>query len=397
VSLLRRLLNARKRKTPRPGDFRGYTTGYRLRSIIFRVRDRLKKTRRTLRRGLQSRTLARHYARFETSVARRDWDAARREALAIADVAEQRRDAGLMEEMGIALMRLGAYERSGRLRLESRRIGRGPLPSEWDGGDIAGRTLLVNLVESDSQGLASTILFARLLTQVRARSTIAVVEERLLPLMRRSFPAIDVRTDAAVAADVVAGFEHLSAYFARDEKALAASFVPLRADPALMAKFRARYRADGRPAVGISWGSTAFAKEVPGLADWRRLLGGLDANFVSLQYGKVDAAIAELQAGLARPIIHDASVDQLADMDRFAAQVASLDAVISISNTGAHLAGALGVPSVIILDDNFRRVWPVTGDKTPWYPSVRLVAKKGRGWPAAMDEVRERVRALLGR
>ena len=242
MSPLRRLLHALKRKAPHPGDFRGYTVGYRLGSIAFRVRDRFKKARRRLRRSLQSRTLARHYAELESHVTRRDWPAARSEALALADFAEARRDARVMEEMGIALLRLGVYGRSGSLRLASRKIARGPRPNEWDGSDIADRTLFVNLVESESQGLASTLLFARLLVQVRARRVIALVEPRLLPLVRRSFPAVDVRAAGdPVEADVVAGFEHLSAFFARDEKTIAQTFAPLRADPALVAQFRARY------------------------------------------------------------------------------------------------------------------------------------------------------------
>jgi len=125
------------------------------------------------------------------------------------------------------------------------------------------------------------------------------------------------------------------------------------------------------------------------------LLASVDAKFVSLQYGKVAGELARLAAGSQKTIINDASVDQLANMDRFAAQIASLDAVVTISNTGAHLTGALGVPMIVIIDDNFRRIWPVGTDRTPYYPAATIVAKNGRGWEAVIKEAAKRLGETL--
>ncbi|TIU43380.1 MAG: hypothetical protein E5W17_02340 [Mesorhizobium sp.] len=68
---------------------------------------------------------------------------------------------------------------------------------------------------------------------------------------------------------------------------------------------------------------------------------------------------------------------------------------MTISNTGAHLAGALGVPSVFILGDGFKRSWPVEGDRTPYYPSAVLVSKRERPWSAAMAEADNCMERLL--
>ena len=76
-------------------------------------------------------------------------------------------------------------------------------------------------------------------------------------------------------------------------------------------------------------------------------------------------------------------------MDRFAAQLASLNGIITISNTAAHLAGALGVPTVVLIDDKFHTPWPVTGDKTPWYPNVRIVHRKQRPWSTVLQEANQ--------
>jgi ADP-heptose:LPS heptosyltransferase len=85
------------------------------------------------------------------------------------------------------------------------------------------------------------------------------------------------------------------------------------------------------------------------------------------------------------PIVVDASVDQLLDMDRFAAQVASLDTVVTISCTAAHLAGALGVPTILLLEEYEAQPWPYAGERSPWYPRLRILRREGReAWADVM-------------
>ncbi|TIM74846.1 MAG: hypothetical protein E5Y60_10790 [Mesorhizobium sp.] len=69
---------------------------------------------------------------------------------------------------------------------------------------------------------------------------------------------------------------------------------------------------------------------------------------------------------------------------------------MTISNTGANLAGALGVPTVVLLDDGFRLSWPAFGETVATYPSVRLVRKGGRAWASAMREAGGRVAQIIG-
>src|SRR5262249_9779325 len=230
-----------------------------------------------------------------------------------------------------------------------------------------------------------------------ARHCIALVQPRLVPLLRRSFPELDVRVadpatkaGAYAQADKIAGLEHLNAYLATSEEAIRRLFRPLKPDPATVQELSIRYNRDAEILIGISWGSSAYAKDSPPIAEWSGLLKGIEAKFVSLQYGDVAKDIEELAANSGRSIIDDRSVDQLADLDRFAAQMASLDAVVTISNTGAHLAGALGGFVVVIVDDSFRRNWPVGSDFTPHYPGAVLIGKRGRPWETVMREVTHR-------
>ena len=94
---------------------------------------------------------------------------------------------------------------------------------------------------------------------------------------------------------------------------------------------------------------------------------GADAAFVSLQKGPKpeDAAILE-QAGIIDLTPH------LTDFAETAAWVNRLDLVITVDTSVAHLAGALGRPTWILLPYLPDWRWLLDRDDNPWYPTARL-------------------------
>jgi hypothetical protein len=71
-----------------------------------------------------------------------------------------------------------------------------------------------------------------------------------------------------------------------------------------------------------------------------------------------------------------------------AAAIASLDLVITVDTSIAHLAGAMGVPTWLLLsfDPDWR--WSLHGDTTIWYPSVKIFRQpRFRDWASVIDEV----------
>lgn len=402
--ILEQFVAASKGRMFSPTSYRGSTFSYRCASVVFVLRDRLRTFQRRLRQWIRSPATSYRMTQYFRHMKRGEWNDALRKAVEIADIAERERNARLMREMSVSLMLLGEYQRSSQLQLASRRASGNNDAKEWMGDDIPGQTLLINLAENPSQGMGGSIRAGRLLGEAarHAARCIVLVQPRLVPLFKRTFPDIDVRPAgvnskaAYEEADKIAYFDHLPAYLAPDEQQIVSTFLALRPDPKDVEEFSARYRQSGpRPLVGISWGSTAYAKDIPDIADWPPLLRAVDATFVSLQYGKVDADLAILRKTSGRTVIADASVDQIVDMDRFAAQISALDAVVSISNTGAHLTGALGIPMIVINGDNLRRAWPVTTDRIPWYPNTLIVGKRNRPWHLVMSEVRDRLSDML--
>jgi tetratricopeptide (TPR) repeat protein len=79
-----------------------------------------------------------------------------------------------------------------------------------------------------------------------------------------------------------------------------------------------------------------------------------------------------------------------------AAIIDQLDLVISVDTSVAHLAGAMGKPCWTLLpahDVDWR--WGLTGDRSPWYPSMRLYRQAADSWDATVSVVAADAAGLL--
>ena len=196
-------------------------------------------------------------------------------------------------------------------------------------------------------------------------------------------------------ADVAAHYEMIALRYAKTADEMRRSFVPLRADPTLVDALRQRYRLKAHgPLLGISWWSSNERKVLPDLKSWAPLLGWSSATFVSLQYGDIASDLEMLQELAGGRVIHDTEINQLVDLDGFAAQIAALDAVVSISNTTIDMAGMLDAPTVHIRDDKSSQIWPLSGP-SPWYPDMIFLYKQQRPWSDVFAEARIRLEQMM--
>ncbi|MBM3727393.1 MAG: hypothetical protein FJW40_18470 [Acidobacteria bacterium] len=369
------------------------------------LRDGVRSPRRVFREMLglphyPTAALERHFRVLLEMAERGDLTAATQYACTVAEEALQRGDAQTLSLMSRPLERLEAYGPQARYFRASRQLSR-PVAKDWDGSALLDGTLVVDY-KYRTVGLP--LRHARLLAPAaaRAKRCVALAERRLVPLYQRTFPDVELRAveddHAALfaAADAITTYTDLLAFFAPDAATIAASFLPLRADPLVRQELRRRYESRGTgPFIGLSWGSSNRAKDAPSFSHWSPLLQATPGTFVTLQYGDIERAMHKLGRWVPGRLLRDESVDQMRDMDRFASQVASLDAVISTSNTIAHLAGALGVPSVVVLNDNLYQVWPFRGATIAWNPRTVLIHKHGRAWPVVLQEAQVQLRRVL--
>jgi tetratricopeptide (TPR) repeat protein len=287
-----------------------------------------------------------------------------------------------------------------------------PLPL-WRGEKLPSGRLLI----WPEQGIGDEIMFAGLMLDVicTGNSCVLDCDPRLKPLFARSFPSVEVVSglDASVpklfgpsrqdpklldpklpdpeleiAAHLPCG--SLPSLFRKSIAAFARKSPYLYADPLARRRFLNRY-ADGRRLVGLAWHTnnraTGRSRSIE-LSAFAPLFARPDIRWISLQYGDHDS-LDEQAAAAGAPVLIDREVDQLSNIDTFAAQVATMDLIVSIDNSTVHLAGALGVPVLLLLPFAPDWRWLQTGKESPWYSTLRLFRQPKPGdWPSVVERVR---------
>ncbi|MEM9139103.1 MAG: hypothetical protein AAGB15_04675 [Pseudomonadota bacterium] len=267
-----------------------------------------------------------------------------------------------------------------------------PPDREWKGEPVEGSRILV-LWE---QGLGDTIHFIRGaidLQRLGARPLLDV-QSPLRPVMAAS-PALGLALSggAKVAPnlwirmlDMVPLISPTAAQIRWPGAYISA---PAIAEPILPLAGRASLR------VGLAWtGSADFPmndiRSVP-LAALAPLRDCARCDFYSLMLLPVADQIAA--EGFQDWITDLSPVAQ--PFDRLAGVISQLDVVVTMCTSIAHLAGAMGKPTFLMLSTMGEWRWGRDSSTTPWYPSMRLFRQPRFGdWDSVVAEVCEALEAL---
>ncbi|HZS63926.1 MAG TPA: tetratricopeptide repeat protein [Xanthobacteraceae bacterium] len=256
----------------------------------------------------------------------------------------------------------------------------------WNGKDIGG-----TLLAWAEQGLGDEILYASMIPDLAGRvGALALeVEPRLVPLFARSFPdaRIIARDDPLPEVAAQIPFASLGQFLRPDSQ----SFPKrergyLAADAERAAALRRRLSPQGEKVVGLSWISknpVLGKAKTATLAAFGPLLRMPHCRYVDLQYGDTAAEREDLQRRTGIHVERLDDIDNTQDIDGLAALIAACDLVVTVSNTTAHLAGALGKATVVFVPFGTARIWYWfhEGDDSPWYPRVRVKRQRqGQTW-----------------
>jgi tetratricopeptide (TPR) repeat protein len=274
----------------------------------------------------------------------------------------------------------------------------------WNGEKLADGKMLLLYGE---QGVGEEIMHASMLSDAAALADntltdniIVECDARLAPLFARSFSNIRFAprhekpvTDPAIAYQVPLG--HLGVLFRTDFESFPKRENYLKADAQKTAAIRAQYErlAEGKKIIGVSWKSKKLRHGDPkstSLEHWNPVFD-TGNFFVDLQYG----ATPDERAGY--PLYLDPAIDQQQSLDDYASQIAALDGVITVSNTAAHVAGALGIKTAVLLPASRGLMphWFDNGEKSPWYSSVTLLRQTKDGvWDDVMPRAASFIKTL---
>jgi len=249
------------------------------------------------------------------------------------------------------------------------------------------------------QGLGDEIMYASCIADAKATCSEVILEcdKRLTGLFTRSFPGVHVygtRNQQGISWPPKHKIEarcpvgQMPEFF-RKSPTDCPGTPYLVADPERRIQWRALLESYGkRPKIGICWsGGSKHNKPRErniGLEGLREYIEKTDATFVSLQYKDPTAEIET--SGL--PVHHWARACETDDYDDTAALVAELDMVVGVHTSVHHLAGALGVPGVILVPSRTIWVYCLPDNSMPWYKSARLFKQRdGEPWTKTVSRL----------
>jgi tetratricopeptide (TPR) repeat protein len=285
----------------------------------------------------------------------------------------------------------GLSEYEWRLRLpELRSPPRRFVAPRWGGEDPAGKTILLH----SEQGFGDAIQFVR-----------------YAPLIAKKGAKVIVQCPEPLA-ELFAGLRGVSAVVAsNDEPPPFDMHLPMMSAPHVMRTDVATIPADV-PYLHADEGRRAR---------WRDLVGrGEDAVRVGIcRAGRAPDALASQRSikakslavlakvpnviwyelALPDPLRRDDPlpselrvVDYTSLLSSFAETAGLLDAldlIITIDSAVAHLSGAMGKPTWLLLPQNPDWRWrQLLGDRSRWYPTIRVFQQQGaQGWPSVLELV----------
>ncbi len=253
---------------------------------------------------------------------------------------------------------------------------------------IAGKTILLHA----EQGLGDTLQFCRYARRVAELGARVILEvpPPLAPLLESlEGVATLLRHGSALPDfDFQCPLLSLPLAFNTTLDSIPVSRGYLSAAPVKVAQWRARLGQKSGARVGLAWsGSTLHKNDHNRSIPLAQILEHLPPGFeyVSLQKDLRDIDRRVLEAN---PNIVNFA-DELIDFSDTAALFTCLDVVISVDTSVAHLGGALGRRTWILLPYHADWRWLTARDDSPWYPSVKLYRQTAVGdWIGVLPRVR---------
>ena len=260
----------------------------------------------------------------------------------------------------------------------------------WDGKKLDGKLLLIG-----DQGYGDVIQFMRYLPWVRSVTDDIVIasSQELAGIVAQADPGIQQfhRWEDIPPIAAYCSLSGLPRLHGTTLETIPQAVPYLKADPALAVAWKARLDARlpaGLKRVGIAWaGRPTHNNDINRTVALNALkdIGDVPGvALVSLQKGPA-AAQANSFAGKAPILNLDAEIKTFEDT---LAIIDGLDLLITVDTSVAHMAGAMGKPTWIMLPvaPDFR--WLLGRTDSPWYPTIRLFRHHApRRWDLLVPEV----------
>lgn len=288
----------------------------------------------------------------------------------------------------------------------------------WEGYDL---TLIHNkhLLLVGEQGIGDEIMMLSalpdLFKHIGPEGKISLsCEERLIPLFKRSFPDLHIITphrtrsieghpmrviiglDKAFTPDLWAPFGNMMSAVRHDIAQFPTSGGHLTPDPEKIKHFKAQLDNLGPGLkVGLCWKSKLMTakrqKYFSPFTAWKPVLQTPDTVWINLQYGEIEAELAQCKEELGVTIHQMEGLDVMNQLDDLTALGAALDLAVGPMNTSTALVASAGTPAFIAAGQ--KHIWTQFGtEHMPWLPPARFMSSQSFGdWDTVMTKIRNAI------
>ena len=264
---------------------------------------------------------------------------------------------------------------------------------EYDGTqEINGKIICVYC----EQGFGDSIQFIRYikLLQEQGAKILLITRPQLVNLFQYNFPDIEIRT----------GYENLVYHYHVPLMELPKCFnttidtIPypnsyLTVSDFLMQKYKQLLVSSTKKRVGIVWSSNSIAfitrfRQVP-LEPLLQMLSDSGYEIVNVEFD-----ISNEERELLNK--YNVKIVEQGGFDDTAALIKSLDIMVTVDTVYAHLSGALGVPTYVMLADygmDWR--WFLHRKDSPFYNCVRLFRQHGDSdWLSVFNDIKNELKSV---
>lgn len=253
------------------------------------------------------------------------------------------------------------------------------------------------------QGIGDQVLFLGSFNEVLRKypKSILIGEDRMMPLLRRSFPEIGVYTYGFVNS-LANQMERINGLFpigsvqkyyrSTKDDYIQNKNTYLKPNIELVELYRkqVKEKLGNKRLVGISWRGGFWDRQVRTKSFdfelFRKFMNNSDVHFISLQYGDVsEEQKYSRENGL--PVTFIEGIDFKKDLDAWISLGYLCDEILSVSTALVHFMGAMGKKVNLLLGEKQSPfIWGLDSGKSIAYPDVNIFRKNSQQTPELFFE-----------
>ena len=266
-----------------------------------------------------------------------------------------------------------------------------------------------NVLIWSEQGIGDQIMYGSIFSEISnlSKNIIVKFDKRLIKIFEKKHKNINFVDNEALIKeelyDAHLPLGDLGYLFRQDLKSFKkVNFPYIDINPKISSKVKSTYHNQNKIIVGISW--TSKNEEVGqnksiNLDKFLPILKLNNLTFLDLEYKNSDKDRNTLFENTGLKIQKFNYIDYFNDIIGLASVIEACDLIITCSNVNAHISGALGKKTFLLLPLGKGRLWNWNAEKNKsiWYPSVKIFQQtKYNDWTHPIENIKTDILSLFG-